>query len=355
MQLQQLQVQDFRNYPTKTWNFTAHQVVFCGANGQGKTNVLEAISVLSVGKSWREQNASDLIYQEAAADSFSAHIKGKTSKSDWLEVYIEPRKRQFIRNEKPTTRNRFFGQLPTLLFCPEFIYLFSGPKANRTQFFDRFLIQVSPSYRENLLKATQAHKHKTRILRQSELFGTQTADQLKPWNEILCQTMPALHAEKLKLIESLKESLQQELNEISQKQEPVNLGIMQAVKVEYTYDSLKQWLEVNQNREIAAQKNFIAPGRDDWTFNLRERPINATASRGEERSVLLALLAAQKKLLKEITNTAPILLLDDVFSELDDTRQRHLEHLCAGSQVFFSTTHKEHFHGFSGKIQVFEL
>ena len=233
--------------------------------------------------------------------------------------------------------------------------MFSGPKANRTQFFDRFLIQVSPSYRENLLKATKAHKHKTRILRQSELFESQTTDQLRPWNEILCQTMPALQTEKLKLIESLKESLQQELNEISQKKDAVALDIKKAVNVEYTYENLKNWLEQNQMREIAAQKNFIAPGRDDWTFSLRDRPLNATASRGEERSVLLALLAAQKKLLSEITHTSPILLLDDVFSELDDTRQRHLEHLCAGSQVFFSTTHKEHFNGFSGEIQVFEL
>ncbi len=355
MKLQQLQVQDFRNYPAQTWDFTANQVVFCGANGQGKTNILEAISLLSVGKSWREQSATDLIYEKATIDSFSAHIKGKTSNSDWLEVFVQPKKRQFIRNEKPTTRSRFFGQLPTLLFCPEFIYLFSGTKSNRTQFFDRFLIQVSSTYRDHLLKASKAHKQKTRILKQADLFDNNTADLLKPWNEILCQTMPALHQEKLKLIKALKPTLQKELNEISQKQEPVSLGIEFSEKVEYEYDALKAWLRQNEAREIAAQKNFIAPGRDDWTFSLRERPLNATASRGEERSVLLALLAAQKELLTELKGTAPILLLDDVFSELDDTRQRHLEHLCAGSQVFFSTTHKEHFDGFSDEIQVFEL
>ena len=355
MKLTALSVQDFRNYPQAKWEFNADQVVFCGANGKGKTNVLEAISLLSVGKSWREQNATDLIYEDAPQDGFSAHVKGQTNKNDILEVFIQPKKRQFIKNEKPTTRSRFFGQLPSLLFCPEFIYLFSGPKANRTQFFDRFLIQVSPNYRENLLKASKAHKHKTRILRQSELFQSGVSDQLKPWNEILCQTMPALHKEKLQLIKALTDSLQQELNEISQKQEPVSLQIELSEKVEYDYETLKKWLAANENREIAAQKNFIAPGRDDWQFHLRGRPLNATASRGEERSVLLALLAAQKELLTEITGTSPILLLDDVFSELDDTRQRHLEHLCAGSQVFFSTTHREHFNGFSGKIQVFEL
>ncbi len=355
MQLKELIVQDYRNYAHQKWDFTADQVVFCGPNGKGKTNVLEAISLLSVGKSWREQSATDLIYEQASKESFSAHIKGKTSQKDFLEVFIQPKKRQFFRNEKPTTRTRFFGQLPTLLFCPEFIFLFSGTKSNRTQFFDRFLVQVSANYRDNLLKANKAHKHKTKILKQGELFGGNTTDQLQPWNEILCQTMPALHAEKLKLISQLQSDLQHELNEISQKQEPVSLGIAQAESYTYEYDGLKQWLRLNKNREIAAQKNFLAPGRDDWTFNLRERPLTSTASRGEERSVLLALLAAQKKLLTQLKNTAPILLLDDVFSELDDTRQRHLEHLCEGSQVFFSTTHKAHFDGFSGEVQVFQL
>lgn len=355
MRLQHLQLQDFRNYPNQTWDFTANQVVFCGANGKGKTNALEAISLLSVGKSWREHSATDLIYAEAAPESFSALIKGKTDNQTWLEVSIQPRKRQFYRNEKPTTRTRFFGQLPTLLFCPEFIHLFSGPKAQRTQFFDRFLIQVSTTYRDNLIKATKAHKQRTHILKQADLFGTNTADQLRPWNEILCQTMPALHDEKQKLIESISQPLQAELNEISQKQEPVTLGLEAAENVVYEYEALKAWLTQNEAREIAAQKNFIAPGRDDWIFSLRERPLTSTASRGEERSVLLALLAAQKKLLTELKDTPPILLLDDVFSELDETRQRHLEHLCAGSQVFFSTTHPEHFEGFSGATQVFNL
>jgi len=75
MKIKRLEVQDFRSYPSHQWDFTANQIVFCGSNGKGKTNVLEAISLLSVGKSWREHTASDLIYDQAATESFSAHIK----------------------------------------------------------------------------------------------------------------------------------------------------------------------------------------------------------------------------------------------------------------------------------------
>lgn len=355
MQLKRLQAQDFRNYPSQNWEFAANQVVFCGANGRGKTNVLEAISLLSVGKSWRETAATDLIYTGAAPDSLSARINGHTDNNDKLEALIEPRKRTFYKNEKIMPRTRFFGQLPTLLFCPEFIHLFGGPKAARVQFFDRFLIQISPKYREHLLKATRAHKQKTRILRQVELFGPNTAEQLAPWNHILAGSMPVLWDEKVKLIQQLNPVLQSELNEISQTHEPITIELAQAEKIDYTPEALPRWFSANENREVAAQKNFIAPGRDDWNFKFRDQNLSATASRGEERSVLLALLAAQKALLTQELQTPPVLLLDDVFSELDDTRQRHLEHLCAGSQVFFSTTHKEHFDGFSGEIQVFEL
>lgn len=355
MQLQHLHVQDFRSYSQQTWDFTANQVVFCGPNGRGKTNVLEAISLLSVGKSWRENAASDLIYDQAPEASQSAIIKGKTALNDWLEVHIQPRSRRFFKNEKPTTRTRFFGTLPTLLFCPEYIQLFGGPKAGRTQFFDRFLIQTSPLYRENLLRASKAHKQKTRILRTAEVFDQAIAQPLQPWNQILAQSLPVLHAEKLKLIEQLAEPLQAELNEISQSINPITLHIEPAEKVDYTSEAILKWFTQHQTREVAAQKNFLAPGRDDWQFELRARPLSATASRGEERSALIALLAAQKKLLADTFGASPILLLDDVFSELDNTRQRHLEHLCAGSQVFFSTTHQEHFADFSGEIQVFEL
>jgi DNA replication and repair protein RecF len=355
MKVRQLQVQDFRNYAHQTWDFTEDQVVFCGPNGRGKTNVLEAISLLSVGKSWREQAALDLIADTAPPDSLSAVIKGQLENRDWLEVQVQPRSRRFFRNEKPTTRTRFFGQLPTLLFCPEYIALFSGAKLGRNQFFDRFLVQISPRYRETLLRATRAHKQKTKILRQSEVFGDHIAQQLQPWNQLLAETLPVLHAEKLKLISLLAQPLQAELEEISQQPDSITLGITLAEPVEYETKALLAWYEAHQGREIAAQKNFLAPGRDDWSFTLRERPLSATASRGEERSALLALLAAQKRVLKESFDQTPVLLLDDVFSELDNTRQRHLEHLCAGSQVFFSTTHPEHFEGFSGAVQVFAL
>ena len=109
------------------------------------------------------------------------------------------------------------------------------------------------------------------------------------------------------------------------------------------------------SREIYAKRCLFSPTRDDFTFFYRGQPLMNTVSRGEVRSVLLALLSAQKQYFFAKTRKMPILLLDDCFSELDDNRQQGLERLCEDTQAFFTTTHAEHFAGFSGEVQKIEI
>ena len=239
-----------------------------------------------------------------------------------------------------------------MLFCPEFLQLFSGSKNERLKFFDRFLIQISPQYRNYLLKANRAHRHKTRLLR-AEI--SPTIHDLYPWNAILAENLPFIIQERKNFLKAINPLLQKELKKISQKDEFVKIIYETSENIEPEKDAFLHYFKKNFQREIIAQRNFLAPNRDDFGFYLREKPILKTASRGEERSVLLAFLSAQKYYLKEKYNENPILLLDDVFSELDNDRQKYLEYLCQGSQVFFTTTHKEHFRNFFGKIQKIEI
>lgn len=355
MRLTELSLQDFRSYQSETWEFEQDRIVFCGPNGRGKTNVLEAISLLSIGKSWRETSAQDLISDKCDPMFQSAKITGKNQALDQFQTLIQPRSRRFFKNEKKLSRQEYFGQIPTILFCPEFINLFSGGKANRVQFFDRFLIQISKPYRTNLLKATKAHKHKTKLLKQTDLFSSYLDEQIRVWNEVLIECMPVLYEEKVKFLEVLQPLFETELQKISQKAETVHLSICSAENILLEPVPLRNFFEASTEREKAAQKNLIAPHRDDWNFSYRDKPLSSSASRGEERSILLALLSAQKQYLFQITKQAPILLLDDVFSELDADRQGHLDHLCEDGQVFFTTTHTEHFERFKGKVQVFRM
>jgi DNA replication and repair protein RecF len=362
MNLQTLILHDFRNYVEQTFTFDRNIVVFVGQNGRGKTNVLEAISVLSVGKSWRETVSTDLIRNGAD----SAQIQAKLQSGDSFKIQIQPRSRTFARNEKKITRKKFFGQIPTLLFAPEHLSLFSGAKRERQKFFDRVLAQISPVYRENLARADKATRQKNALLRSFEetepglgsSFSASGARALEisPWNEILAEVIPQIWRERTEFLKSISGEFQHQLNEISQSKEQVSIRLQTPEVYEPTTEGVRDFFRHNFARECAARKSFLGPHRDDFVFTLRNRPLNATASRGEERSVLLALLVAQKKVLADQFGAAPILLLDDCFSELDSARQSALQKLCQDSQVFFTTTHGEHFAAFdASEVQVFEI
>ena len=359
MTLRTLTLHDFRNYTEQTFVFEKDRVVFVGGNGKGKTNILEAISILSVGKSWRETLSSDLIRNGEA----SAQIQGVTDSDDHFKIQIQPKSRTFARNDKKMTRKKFFGQIPTLLFAPEHLHLFAGAKRERQKFFDRVLSQLSPVYRENLSRADKATRQKNALLRSfgpesglgEECLSQVRTQDLAPWNEILAEVIPDIWRERTAFLSSLAEPLQQQLSDISGSSDSITVRLHTPEIYEPTPEGVRDFFRHNFARECAARKSFLGPHRDDFVFTLRNRPLLSTASRGEERSVLLALLAAQKNYLSEQLGIAPILLLDDCFSELDSDRQAALEKLCSGSQVFFTTTHGEHFAQFDGDVQVFEI
>ncbi len=358
MTLRTLILHDFRNYKERVFEFEKNIVVLVGGNGRGKTNVLEAISLLSVGKSWRETISSDLIRNGAD----SAQIQAILGSGDQFKIQIQPRGRAFIRNEKKITRKKFFGQIPTLLFAPEHLSLFSGAKRARQQFFDRVLSQLSPIYRENLSRADKATRQKNALLRESSsnlsgrVISQVRTQDLQPWNEILANVIPDIWKERTEFLQSLSDPFQQQLTEISHSSDSISVELQTPEEYEPTEDGVRQFFSENFQRECAARKSFLGPHRDDFVFRLRNRPLISTASRGEERSVLLALLAAQKQILSSHSGVPPILLLDDCFSELDSVRQAALEKLCVDSQVFFSTTHIEHFSAFAQEeVQIFDL
>ncbi len=349
--LQKLSLFDFRNYAERHFEFE-RKVVFWGENGRGKTNILEAISLLSVGKSWREKSATDLIMEGKG----SAMIQGTDFEKNLLKVQIQPRSRMFQKNEKKIPLKKYFGILPTLLFVPEHLHLFSGTKTARQQYFDRFLAQILPTYRDHLLRANRARKQKNAILKAyRDEFPHFPYEQILPWNEILAEVIPAIWKERSEFLTQINPVLQAELEKISAVADPIKIALETPEEFEPTSSGVLAFFEKNKEREAAAGKCLLGPHRDDFAFFFRDKPLLSSASRGEERSVLLALLSAKKKLLQDTLGQLPILLLDDVFSELDAKRQGYLEQICGEAQVFFTTTHEAHFEQFEDGVQKFEI
>lgn len=348
--LQKLSLYNFRNHTKKHFDFHGKKVVFFGQNGRGKTNILEAISLLSLGKSWREKTGTDLIEHDQESSMITATIKENKYK-----ITLQPRSRSIERNEKKVPLKKHLGDFPTLLFAPEHLNIFHGTKIARQQFFDRFLAQTNPQYTEALTTARKASKQKNALLKQNEPHIPVPKSLIDPWNTILAETIPVLWKIRQEFLQEVQPLLQTELKKISGNSDTIEIKLEAPEIFEPTFEGIQTFFSENFARECAARKNLLSPSRDDFVFLFRDKPILATASRGEERSVLLALLSAKKQLLKKIRGFFPILLLDDSFSELDNNRQKHLETLCDDTQVFFTTTHAEHFAEFHGEIEKFEI
>ncbi|MCF7917410.1 DNA replication and repair protein RecF [Candidatus Gracilibacteria bacterium] len=353
-----LTLKDFRNYANTTFDFTEKNIVLFGDNGKGKTNILEAISLLSVGRSWRESSPADLIREGAT----NAIVQANDSDGNNYQVMITSRSRSFSRNQKKQSFKKFFGNVPTLLFVPEYLTLFSAAKRDRQKFFDRFLFQISPQYREDLTRCNKAVKQKNALLKSyKETVRTRGSSEFElssliaPWNQILSETIPRIAHERMDLLKKLTPLVQDSLQEMSHQKNSLDIQLVFPEKCEMTTEKVMAFFEYAQPREIAAQKCLLGPQRDDFAFSFRGKPLTSTASRGETRSVLLALLVAQKKMFYDILHQHPLLLLDDVFSELDQFRQDTLENLCNESQIFFTTTHESHFENFSHTLQRVEI
>jgi DNA replication and repair protein RecF len=348
--LTNLHLKNFRNHVDFSLEIESKQVVLVGQNGRGKTNVLEAIAVLSSGKSWREQRGEDLIEH----DQVSAQIKALYDQTPY-EVLVEPRSRGFFRHEKKISLKSHIGAIPSILFAPEFLGLFSGTKTIRQRFFDRFLSQLYPLYRENLSRAKKAAQNKVRLIKQYHAAEKNlTYDLVSPWNQILADSVPYVWQKRTEVLERILPIAQEELSKIAQNTDILGLTLISPENFVPTRAGVLEFFEREFRREVAARKNLLAPSRDDFSFEYRQKPLTTVASRGEERSILLALLLAQKKIWHEYHQRQPIILLDDCFSELDESRQEQLHYLCDASQVFFTTTHKSHFDAF-GDVQVVEL
>jgi DNA replication and repair protein RecF len=369
MNIRKLTLHNFRNYSAKKLVFTADKVVFVGDNGRGKTNLLEAISVVSVGKSWREVSGKGFSLSPGFEESrlaktcnliqsgsdLSAVIDIKTNLEDSYQVQIFPRKKVFKKNGKQIPRKKQLGEIPSLLFVPEHLEIFSAPKRERQRFFDRFLCQIFPQYKDLLTQTLRIVKQKNIIFREV-LSEEELKMQLAPWNEILQKNIPQIWKFRENFLADLEPLLQSELAKISNNKDEIKVfltrgGMEEREKQVRTPQRPDLSFSLDFSRELQARRCLFSPTRDDFTLYFRSEPVMSTVSRGEIRSILLALLAAQKQYFFSKTGKMPILLLDDCFSELDDNRQQGLERLCERTQAFFTTTHEEHFSKFSGKVQ----
>lgn len=345
MRISSLQLEQFRSYPALSIDLSTADVhVFVGANGAGKTNILEAISVLSLTKSCHGSDEADVMQWETEYYRVRAKTETSDSEEKQLEVVSQtaPRKKKacFI-NDVQVAAGEMVGALPTVFFLPQDLDLFTGAPQQRRTFLDQLLCQVSPEYLVTLATYQKTVKQRNGLLKSIREGYAKEAD-LEIWDQTLAQHGAKITLKRLELIEVLQCTLREELHALGEAWETVELVYdrkgwgRDLAGIENDITSL---LAENRKRDIILQSTSAGPHREDWHMEADGRSLPTFASRGQQRTAVLALLFLQVSFLELRRNEKPVILLDDVFSELDDAHQVALLKSLEGHQVVITTTH----------------
>lgn len=324
--------------------------ILVGPNGIGKTNFLEAIYVLSLGKSFRSLNQENLIHWERDFMRLTGEIVSKDD-NEKLEVFYSnsPKKQKnFKKNGVNLKNSEYLGHLLTVLFQPEDLnMLYLNPQLRR-RYLDVMLSQTDRKYLNALLKYKKVLKQRNALLaeiRTAQFEGKNTdrlMEDLSAWDRELIQFGSLLTLKRLELTDFLNQNVESIYRKVS--------GGKESVIIEYSSKILKKTTGKNieelysselfnrQKRDIFSAETTAGPHRDDLIFFLDGKEISRSASRGEIRTLLLALKLSEIDYIKQKTGKNPVLLLDDVFSELDRKRQKHLLKSIKDCQTIITTT-----------------
>lgn len=353
MKIKSLKLRGFRNLKPVKISFQEDKQVFAflGSNAQGKTNFLESIYITALTKSFKTKHYLELIHFDE--DFLNVEIQIEDKK---LEVICTrmPSKKVLKLNGVKKTALEFIGNLKAVFFSPEDLSNISSAPKLRRRYLDVLISQLSHEYLENLILFNETRKRRNSLLK-SIKEGKAKQEQLLFWDEKLVQYGKIVIKERQKWVERLNPLTNKHYKAIAQSENTLKIAYKSDLDLETEGDNYEAVLTESVQRDIISGKTQKGPHRDDLGFFLDEKDMESYASRGEWRSMVLALKFSEIELIEKETGQKPILLLDDVFSELDEIRQKYLVHALSETQAFVSTTHESFIETLKAETQIFRV
>ena len=352
MWLKSLTLKHFRNYQD---NFHSGLNVFLGQNAQGKTNILESIYFLALTRSHRTRSDKDFIHFQEKDLKVSGILEKKTGTIP-LDIELTAKGRiTKINHLKQNRLSDYIGTMNVVLFAPEDLQLIKGSPSLRRKFIDIELGQIKPLYLSDLSNYNHVLKQRNSYLKNSQKIDENFLSVL---DEQLIEYGCRVVKHRLDFLKKLEIFAQEKHLDISQKKETLTIDYLSSVPlqdIDSIEESFRQSLSKNRKRDLFKQNTGVGPHRDDIAFFINQMDANY-GSQGQHRSVVLSLKLAEIKLIENITKESPILLLDDVMSELDNDRQlKLLETISQEIQTFITTTTLEHLKNLPKDIKIFEI
>lgn len=343
MKLRRIALDGFRNYTDFTADFSPGVNVIWGENAQGKTNLLEAIGFLSGARSHRARGDKELISFHRDRGTITAEVTSR-GRDFLLEVQLfrGARRRLFVNHVKCKTAAELGGIVQTVLFCPEDLALIKAGAAERRSFLDHAICQLRPRYAEALAQYSKLLDHKTRILRDWEKHPS-LLDVLEDFNEAMARAGALVIHYRAHFVRKLAEKAAQIQTEFSGGRETLALHYATVSTVRdplgptvELYEDLRRHQDSHAKAERDARSCLSGPHKDDLMARINGQPARQYASQGQTRTAALSLKLAERELFRDDTGQWPILLLDDVLSELDARRQDFVLRRITGGQVILT-------------------
>ncbi|WP_129599574.1 DNA replication/repair protein RecF [Anaerophilus nitritogenes] len=341
MYLNNLKIIQFRNYHQLHIDFHPKLNIFVGDNAQGKTNILEAIYLSSTGKSFRTNKDRELI----KFDKEKAYIKvdGKKKYTDiTVEVKLEANKKKQIKvNGMILSRNTdILDNIYTVIFSPEDLKLVKEGPSERRKFIDMEISQIKPRYFHNLNQYYKVLIQRNNLLK--KIHNKKYMDTLEIWNDKLVELGSYLIHERSKFVQKMMPLSRLIHRKITENKENLEIKYIESIPMkntlEETIKNFKEQLKKSLEEDIQKGTTTMGPHRDDLGVFINGMDIRNFGSQGQQRTSALSLKLAEIELIKGETSEYPILLLDDVMSELDINRQKFLIQTLKDVQIFITTT-----------------
>lgn len=332
MYIKSIKMKNFRNHEEKYFELSTSTNVFYGDNAQGKTNILESVYFSSLGKSFRAKKDSELVMQgKEVATVEMEFLRGGRSKKINTVITDKNKKQIKINDIKINKISELFGNVLIVLFSPEDIEIVKGDPSGRRRFFDLLISQLKPSYMYQLQQYYKILEQRNNLLKRGKFSNISL--ELDIWDEKLIELDLIITKMRKEVIEIIEPIFKKYVSEFSRGKEEVNIRYKTQVN-EKIAEALKE------KREIDIERGFTSVGihRDDYKFEINQNALENFGSQGQIKTVILSLKLAQKEVIEEKLNEKPIMLLDDVMSELDKNRREYILTKIQDCQIIITCT-----------------
>ncbi len=341
MRVDSLRFEGFRNLEDGEIRPCPGVNVIYGTNAQGKTNLLEAIWLLSGNRSFRGAKDSELVrfgseFAKLHAEFFS---EGRTQSAEI--VYTKGKKEAFLNGVKQTGASALLGKLCAVVFSPEHLSLIKSGPAERRSFIDGAVCQIKPSYKDVLSEYKRTLAQRNTLLKDipshSELLDT-----LEAWDIRLASLGASIVRIRMKYVKRLGQCAARYHSGISNGREQLEVSYSSSIpsenrkSAEEARDYMLEYMKQHRRDDILAGFTTIGPHRDDIDIRINGESVRVFGSQGQQRSCVLSLKIAEEELIKLSVSEEPLVLLDDVLSELDSSRQEFLLNEIGDRQVFIT-------------------